>query len=390
MPQIVADMATSTGDTLIWDMEAPGGFSFQSHIVVNTKDALKKIQSGGWDYITLQDQSLRPAYPDTNIFLMFKYGNRLDSYINLDNTCAETVFYMSWGRKNGDSFLCSYYTPAPYNWSHYCTYNSMDSVIRRRYELIADSNDASIAPAGAVWRYLRANNPNIELYSPDESHPSAAGSYAVACAFYTAFFRKDPALISFDYNLSSTDAIAIRSAAKKVVYDSMSYWHIGEHKTNSLFNYSITGNTVNFQQQSTNATNHKWYFGDGQTDTSYSPTHTYAQKNVYTVTHVATNNNTGCSDTSYASINLLTAGIKKSVTGTNITITPNPNRGVFVLKGLPKESSIVIHNSIGQLVYQTVTTSATHKISLNDKAEGIYILQIVDKERLYRLNFVVY
>lgn len=380
---MVADMAASTGDTLDWDMEAPGGSGFLEHGgVLGPQTAKIKIAVGGWDYVTLQDQSLRPAVPDTNIYIMFKYGARLDSHINLDNPCAETVFYMTWGRKNGDSSLCTKYT-AQFNWPHYCAYSAMDSMIRLRYEQIADSNDAAIAPAGAIWRYLRTHHPAIELYNPDESHPSVAGSYAVACAFYTAFFRKDPSLLTYKNNLDSTNAAIIRAAAKKVVYDSMNYWHIGEHKTNSLFNYSINGPDVTFSNQSTNATSYIWDFGDGQTDTATTPTHTYAQKGIYTVIQVA-KGSSGCSDTSYARFNLFPASVDNNVaTKASFTVTPNPGNGVFHLEHLPVGSDITVYSTTGQKIYRGVTSGARHTLDLSNAPQGLYMIHATVKGKVY-------
>jgi hypothetical protein len=40
---------------------------------------------------------------------------------------------------------------------------------------MAETNDAIVAPVGAVWNYIRQNHPEIELYNPDESHPSLIG-----------------------------------------------------------------------------------------------------------------------------------------------------------------------------------------------------------------------
>ncbi len=62
-----------------------------------------------------------------------------------------------------------------------------------------------------------------------DSHPSAAGSYAAACTFYTTFFRKDPSALTYNFTLSASDASSIRNAAKMVVYDSLLTWHIGEY-----------------------------------------------------------------------------------------------------------------------------------------------------------------
>ena len=150
------------------------------------------------------------------------YVQLLDNEINAYNPNGETMLYMTWGRKNGDASRCARLPVV-------CTYAGMDALTRERYMYLAQTYHAVVTPAGAVWRYIRAHYPDIELYETDESHPIAAGAYATACAFYTTIFRKDPTNITYKYNLSDNDAARIRSAAKAVVYDSLIYWHIGEY-----------------------------------------------------------------------------------------------------------------------------------------------------------------
>ena len=113
---------------------------------------------------------------------------------------------------------------------------------------MADSNNAIVSPVGAVWKYIRQNFPLIDLYQADESHPSVAGTYAAACSFYTALFRKDPTLISFNSGLTASDAADIRNAAKLIVYDSLLNWHIGEY--DSLINVACNTSVQNISNNS--------------------------------------------------------------------------------------------------------------------------------------------
>lgn len=56
----------------------------------------------------------------------------------------------------------------------------------------------------------------------------------------------------------------------------------------SGFSSSILGATATFANTSTNATSYLWDFGDGNTSTQTSPSHTYANDGTYTVTLVST------------------------------------------------------------------------------------------------------
>ncbi len=59
----------------------------------------------------------------------------------------------------------------------------------------------------------------------------------------------------------------------------------------SFFAPSIQCNefTVNFQNQSSGATDYKWYFGDGDSSVAANPSHTYADTGKYTVTLISLN-----------------------------------------------------------------------------------------------------
>lgn len=225
MPQLLADMANSTGKTLVFDIHAPGGYYIAQHLTNPT--SLAKIASGNWDHVVLQDQSMALAYPSTYMNFL-PYCVKLDSVIKVHNPCAQTMFYSTWGRKSGDAYVC---TPpeCPVDTVITRTYYQMDSTITSHYKLFADSVKASMTPVGASWRYIRQNYPSIELFQPDDSHPSLAGSYAAACCFYATLFRSDPTSITFNSGLSVTDAANIRHAVKQTVYDHLSDWNVGPY-----------------------------------------------------------------------------------------------------------------------------------------------------------------
>jgi PKD repeat protein len=83
-------------------------------------------------------------------------------------------------------------------------------------------------------------------------------------------------------------------------------------------NQPITGCapfTVQFDNTSTGATSYLWYFGDGDSSSAVSPSHTYTVAGVYTVTLIATA--PGCSD-SVVQVNYITVNAAVS----NFSFTP--------------------------------------------------------------------
>lgn len=391
MPQIIAGLASSTGDTLIWDMHAPDGFHISDNYFA--PGTISRINKGGWDYVVLQCQSQETAQttPLFNLEVV-TYVPMYDSFIAVNSPCAETVFYMTWGRKNGDSLNCKLLSQPPYNWPYYCTYEKMDSIIRERYRYLADIKKDIVSPVGAVRHYIRYNYPGIELYQPDESHASVAGAYAAACCFYTTLFRKDPLLTKYDHTLSSTDAANIRMAAKKVVYDSMQYWHIGQYKADADFSYATAGLQVNFTNNSVNALNYHWDFGDGQTSTVKNPAHTYTATGTYLVTLAITDNMNNCADTVGYTIALFPSGINNVVNTYNFVVSPNPATDVLNISSPLFQShscAIQIMNSVGQVIYnKPSTTSNLQNIPTSSLSKGMYLLLITGDKISYHTKFI--
>lgn len=383
IPKLTADVALSTGDTLIYDMSASGGQTIQGHLI--DAQTQSKIKAGGWDYVIVQEQSQVPSFPDGQIQTGFlPLARKLDSIIHVHNPCSQTMFYMTWGRKNGDDLNCPVYPPV-------CTYEGMDSLLRLRYMMVADSNNAEVAPVGAVRHYIRSKHPAIELYEPDESHQSQSGAYVSACTFYTMLFRKDPLSITHNYTLSATDALNIRQATKKVTFDSLSYWHAGEYDMTPGFSLTINSLAVTLTNQSVNAVDYLWNFGDGQTSTQASPAHTYSAEGIYKISLTAGNDN-GCAKTLDTTINLYPTAIGFQKIRNALNIYPNPvtyNLNIVMDDLEEGEYRLKIINQLGQEVYNIPSLQGqTNSINTSELPAGHYTLVISNSRHIYQKHFV--
>lgn len=217
MPKLVNSIANSVQDTLITSQSTIGGYFLDQHFTnVDTRNLLS---SKVYDFVVLQEQSVRPALDSaTTAYKFFQYSQKLDSVAKVFSPNSQTIYYMTWGRKFGDATNC------PTN-PNVCTYQKMDSMLRVRYRMAQVETGSLISPVGAVRNYLIKNFPEIELYDPDNSHPSAAGSFVSAMTFYTTIFQKDPTVTSYDFTIGNANATTIREAVKAVVFDSLSYWN---------------------------------------------------------------------------------------------------------------------------------------------------------------------
>ena len=278
LPQLLTDYALSLNDTVTFEENTPGGYTLDQHFT-NTIST-DKIIAGGWDYVIMQEQSQLPSFQD---YLSNGPAN-LSALIKEYNPCARKMFYMTWGRKNGDASNCAFWPPL-------CTYAGMDSMLYLHYMETAVLNNAEVSPVGYLWRYIRQNYPNIELYASDGSHPSLAGSYAAAASFYSMIFERDPSLSTYNPGLDSAEAAIIRQAAKIVVFDSLSNWDFSDHQDIADFSFTI-GNGINeviTANHSENADYYSWNWGDGTTDSTFQPRHSYSTIGTYSITLTASN-----------------------------------------------------------------------------------------------------
>jgi hypothetical protein len=303
LPQLTADCALSIGFAGM-PMEVasstPGGTTFQMHTTNTTSQSL--INQGNWDYVVLQEQSQLPSFPDGQVAAeCFPFAAQLNDQILAADSCTETVFYMTWGRQNGDASNCA-------SWPPVCTYEGMDSLLNLRYRQMAIENNAILSPVGALWKYIRTTYPEINLYSTDGSHPSLEGSYAAACSMIAVILRTDPYLITYTSTLDPVVAEKIKLAAQEVVFNNLMEWHVGEYDPAVLVNTVSNGLTLQLDNQSVSSWNFTWDFGDGSSSTDFSPQHTYANAGVYSLSYVAID---ACGRTSqgYWEIQLLDNGV---------------------------------------------------------------------------------
>ncbi|OIQ20118.1 MAG: hypothetical protein BM557_05455 [Flavobacterium sp. MedPE-SWcel] len=359
LPLMVENMATSTGDVLIYDSNTPGGQRLMNHATNAT--TLNKIDADDWDFVALQAQSQEPSWGQAQMETeLFPFAEQLSNAIRNNNECSQPLFYMTWGRENGDAGNCEF---APW----VCTYEGMDDALRASYIYMAEQNNAEVAPAGAVWRYLRANNPEIDLYSGDGSHPSSRGTYAAACAFYTMIYKKDPTLITWNSNLSDEEASTIKLAAKTIVFETIDDWDFTAN-----FDFTLNDSEVSFTNSYT-SDDITWEFGDENTSTEENPVYTYNETGDFEVTLTINKCDRVHRFTKTVTVNTL--GVHDEFLET-VSLYPNPTNDVININGLNNEPfNISIYTVLGQEVkyFENVSDNV---ISISDLPNGTYFAKL--------------
>jgi len=155
-------------------MIAPGGWRLKDHW--EKGEAPKALLDGKWDIVVLQEQSTLGVnyYVDGMVRIggdqVFRpFAERWASEIR--RAGATPMLFLTWARKA---------TPED------------QAALSYAYMNAAKEFEAKVAPVGIVWERLREQQPSLELFYGDGSHPSPAGTYLAACTFYAAVFHQSP------------------------------------------------------------------------------------------------------------------------------------------------------------------------------------------------------
>jgi len=219
LPNTFRELALSLGETVEVEMVAPGGFRLEQHFENQpTRDA---IASRPWDVVVLQEQSQIPSVDPSNTALAVMLGSArlLVEMVKENRECTLPVFYMTWGRENGDDQQCP-------TWPPVCTYEGMQQLLRERYLMMTVENFGRAAAVGSAWKRVRDERPDIDLYQADGSHPTFAGTYLAACVFYTTIFQTSCSGAAFHGTLQPDIAAALQDIASTTMLDDADVWHL--------------------------------------------------------------------------------------------------------------------------------------------------------------------
>jgi len=296
VPGMIAEIASSLEDTLISDDNLIGGATLQDHSTNTT--SLDKIASQSWDYVVLQEQSQLPSFSQWQVeSMVYPYAEILCDSIFSNDTCTIPLFFMTWGRENGDTSNCE-------SWPPVCTYEGMQLELRKSYLQMAEDNQAAVAPVGMVWKAIRDDYPEIDLYSADGSHPSLSGTFLASNVFYTAIFHDSPVGGYVPDGISATDALHMQEYAANIVFDSLDVWQLDTTNVKAFFipDFPIgKGPMGYFFNESENMDFATWDFGDGseayvQTDYWEVVMHEFPEVGEYTICMTAWK---GCESDTY-------------------------------------------------------------------------------------------
>ena len=207
VPKMVEDMALLNNIPVSTKRILKGGESFKGHLQNPELSAV--LEKGGLDYVVMQEFSSTPAYSTKFVAEnIFPYATEIDSLAKKYSPGVETIYYMTWGHKNGNVRQTDYPLDD--------TYELMQDRIINTYIDLAYENGGTVAPVGIAWRNVREKYPEIELYIEDNFHPSLEGSYLAALTLLGTIVKGEFIPIPPDGLDETTAGILYQEAMKAI------------------------------------------------------------------------------------------------------------------------------------------------------------------------------
>ncbi len=138
---------------------------------------------------------------------------------------------------------------------------------------------------------------------------------------------------------------------------------------------------ISFTNSSQYATSYNWDFGDGGSDNTANPTHTYTTNGSYIVVLTAINS---CGiNTSTISVSVVVTNIDNTLLSSSLEIFPNPGNGLFNLKymsGSGNKFTVKVINIKGEIVFIKDFSKSTSlkdiPLDFSEFSNGVYNIEL--------------
>lgn len=234
LPGMFSQLASAAGKDVLAVNGAVCGRNLTDHLSISA--TMDKLNQEEYDYVVLENGDYNLMYADTKA----EAWNAIDTFIDMIHShCAATkiIVFMDWAMKNGVVHNNVYYT-----------YDEFTQIIYNATMDVARSKNLIVAPIGVAWNDIVKNQPEYELYAPDNGHPSLSGSYLGACVYYSIIFQESVEGNSFMSSLSECEASYLQEAASNTVLNNLELWQvITSVEKNNIDNNEIDKSFVLYQ-----------------------------------------------------------------------------------------------------------------------------------------------
>ncbi len=358
LPNLFGQLADGAGEHVVVASHMPGGASVGdtiqgtfAHMYNPAVYAL--IKSNEWDYLFLQDRQSRFAM-SRGIFpgdsKVIEGHTRIRDSLLFYHPCAHMAWFAGFGTKNG-------YPP------YSPTGVGLIDSIYQNYKYLEDSIGQVIVPIGPAYLRIMANHPSIDLWGPDEEHPSLKGSLLIASVLYASVFKNSPIISNFNPGIPDAEDSILKTIGYQTTIDSLGFSGLSGI-TPPIIQSGDSLMVTGYQSCS--------WFLNGLPFPANNCVAEIAQTGSYYA--LATSGN-GCTFRTMEQLYMLPTGTSEAKCNkVQIEIFPNPaTSNLFVNATVPLQQLRII-NSAGSIIKEISDPSNITEIEISSWPGGLYLV----------------
>lgn len=191
MPLIFQRIVEKSGREIYIEKATKPGASLLE--LYNEIETLEKINSKKWDYVVIQERTVKALQEDIS---EFREGAIKLTNVILKNNSKTKIIYNACGVHS--DFVIEEYEKT-----------------NKHYEQIAELTNGEICYQGKVFINFHTHFPEIELYE-DTQHPTLVGAYLSACCLYNTIFHEKSSKVEYFDVLNPEIAINVQNIVDEV------------------------------------------------------------------------------------------------------------------------------------------------------------------------------
>lgn len=220
LPELFRQLAESAGKTVLVGRKLINGFPLE--YFCQLQEVVDVVDSEDWHYVCLQGSGAALAYPELWGTIDTDGVDCMTAHVAANCSRSIPVYFMTWAYKDGLSWMEGYTDD----------YFEMQQKIFDATLVMAGERDMMIAPVGWVWRSVRLERPDIELFDIDNSHPSLYGSFLSACVIYRTMFQEDLSDNIYPMGLPLDDILYLQNTSSAALEGKRDLYNIVPPDTN--------------------------------------------------------------------------------------------------------------------------------------------------------------
>lgn len=199
---ILKELAWYEGLFLDMHVSTYPGASFRSHL--GLEGSLDVLSEGGYDWLILQDQSQQAAkYGRDAKADILNYTKSVSSVARYFSPDTQILYEQTWSYEKDE-------------YGGFGSHEYFDECSALGAQKISEAVGAVTSPIAVAWAIVRAERPDIVIYSTDDHHPADYGAYLKACVNYLQMTGRKFTSDRANFALDPAICAYLRSVAERV------------------------------------------------------------------------------------------------------------------------------------------------------------------------------